>query len=894
MKTTFFGTATLAACLLIGTVNAQKLPQGINNFPQGAQLTIEGETESLPINPVESASGMATINSLQSGLWNAPGTWDCGCIPGLLDDVIINADHMVTLNMDASITSMTILASGGLTLETGSLYEIALSANWDNSGSFVPEQGAVVFGSDTDQNIIGATTFYQVRLEGSQEVHVIHDVVINNLLTIIGSTLYPNTRLILAGNGTETASLDKVQNGIIAGDIIVEKTLTPSNNGWLTVAVPSNNSTIEDWNDDFVTTGFAGADYPMYSFISIQRYDETNGDTPFVGIDSVSQAVVPGLGYYIYANSGSYTFETVGQPIVGSQVMPVTYTPSGNILEDGVNVLGNPYPCDINWDSEDGWTKQNINGAIYIWDASQSQFKVYNNGYGVNGGSALVKSCEAFWVQANAASPNLVINEEAKVVDFVPNVNTSNDFLRMSMVGSTTDEFVVAFNENALADYETTYDALKFYSDSDVPNISTQSNDLNNLSINALPLGEGGYDIPVVLHAPDGGDFTLFKHEFPTMEPMACIAIEDLETSIVYDLAEVDSILFTTEPVEEEIRFLIHVGGTISTTSHDVLCQGELTGEITASGTGSGPWDYTWFDDSMTEIATSSAETGPVTLYDLASGTYTVIVENNDFCNALTNTVSISEPDSLYWLDEVVTHIGCQEVNTGAIAVAAGGGTGTLSYDWSSGGTDSTLTMLTAGDYSVVVTDSNGCLLMENYTITAAETVLANFEADNQVIDLVDGSATVEFSNTSVNATTFEWNFGDESSLNTEENPTHSYTEAGIYIVMLNAWNDACTSNYQIVIQVHEVVTSVEETTFTEGIDLYYQDDNLIVNFDLLQPMNMEINGYNLLGQRMLDPLVGKYSNEQIELKLTHKVPVGIITIHNLDTGEAKSFKILH
>jgi hypothetical protein len=58
--------------------------------------------------------------------------------------------------------------------------------------------------------------------------------------------------------------------------------------------------------------------------------------------------------------------------------------------------------------------------------------------------------------------------------------------------------------------------------------------------------------------------------------------------------------------------------------------------------------------------------------------------------------------------------------------------------------------------------------------------------------------------------------------------------------------------------------------------------------------MNLEINGYNLLGQRMLNPLTGKYSNEQIELQLTHRVPVGIITIHNRDTGETKSFKIIH
>jgi PKD repeat protein len=894
MKTTLFTTLTLIAWLFVGSANAQNTPQGTGNFPQGAQLAIEGALASPPASPVESNSGMSTIGSLQSGLWNDPETWDCTCIPESLDDVIIADGHTITLNIDASITNMTIAATGALQLESESIHQLILSGDWDNSGSFVAELGTVVFNSTTNQNIIGASTFYQLRLEGSQEVHVIQDVVIKKLLTIVGSALFPNSQLTLAGNGTETASIDNIENGTINGDLIVEKTLNPTRNGWLTVSAPSNNSTIQDWNDDFVTTGFSGSDYPTYSFISMQYYDETNGETPFVGIDSTEQAAVPGLGYYIYANSGSYTFETLGQPIIGNHIMPVTYTPSGNMLEDGVNVMGNPYACDINWDSPDGWVKQNINGAIYVWDVSQNQFRAYNNGYGINGGSALIKNCEAFWVQANADNPSLAINENAKVVDFVPNVNTSDDFLRMSMVGSTTDEFVVAFNEDAVADYETTYDALKFYSDSDVPNISTQSNDLTNLSINALPLGEGNLNIPVMLHAPLGGDFILYRHEFPTMETMACIAIEDLETSIVYDLAEVDSIAFTTEPVEEEIRFMIHVGGTISATHADVLCHGDLSGEITATGTGTGPWNYTWFDETMTEIAASMDETGSMTLYNLGSGNYTVTVENNDFCSSLSKLVAISEPGSLYWVGEEMTHVECNEVSTGEITVTASGGVGALSYDWSTGGNDSTITLLTAGDYSVVVTDENGCLLAAEYTITSAPNVVALFEADNQVVELDNGEATVEFSNISINATDFEWAFGDGSAHSFDENPTHTYTEAGVYIVMMNAWNDDCSASYQIVVQVQEIVTSIEVTTFTEGIDFHFQEDHLLISFDLPTAMNLEINGYNLLGQRMLDPMIGKYSTEQIELQLTQRVSVGIITVYNRDTGEAKSFKIIH
>jgi len=296
----------------------------------------------------------------------------------------------------------------------------------------------------------------------------------------------------------------------------------------------------------------------------------------------------------------------------------------------------------------------------------------------------------------------------------------------------------------------------------------------------------------------------------------------------------------------------------------------------------------------MTEIAASMDETGPMTLYNLGSGNYTVTVENNDFCSALSKTITISEPDSLYWVNEEISHVGCDEINTGEITVTASGGVGALSYDWSTGGIDSTITMLTAGDYSVVVTDENGCLLTADYTVTSVPNVVALFEADNQVIDLDNGEATVEFSNISINATDFEWAFGDGSDHSFDENPTHTYTEAGVYIVMMNAWNDECSASYQIVIQVQEVATSIEVSTFTEGIELYFQEDHLLINFNLPTSMNLEINGYNLLGQRMLDPMIGKYSTEQIELHLTHRVPVGIITIYNRDTGEAKSFKIIH
>ncbi|MDR1757811.1 MAG: PKD domain-containing protein [Bacteroidales bacterium] len=48
----------------------------------------------------------------------------------------------------------------------------------------------------------------------------------------------------------------------------------------------------------------------------------------------------------------------------------------------------------------------------------------------------------------------------------------------------------------------------------------------------------------------------------------------------------------------------------------------------------------------------------------------------------------------------------------------------------------------------------------------------------------------VSFENTSENATSFTWNFGDGSA-SSEKSPTHTYTSGGSYTVTLSAWNES-------------------------------------------------------------------------------------------------------
>ena len=80
------------------------------------------------------------------------------------------------------------------------------------------------------------------------------------------------------------------------------------------------------------------------------------------------------------------------------------------------------------------------------------------------------------------------------------------------------------------------------------------------------------------------------------------------------------------------------------------------------------------------------------------------------------------------------TNIGCRGEATGSATVNATGGTGAYTYSWSpSGGTAATATGLTAGTYTVTVTDANLCQTTQTFTITQPAAILSATTASTGV-----------------------------------------------------------------------------------------------------------------------------------------------------------------
>lgn len=140
----------------------------------------------------------------------------------------------------------------------------------------------------------------------------------------------------------------------------------------------------------------------------------------------------------------------------------------------------------------------------------------------------------------------------------------------------------------------------------------------------------------------------------------------------------------------------------------NVACFGGSTGSATVTGSGGvGPYSYTWTPGNLSGSSQSN----------LAAGTYTVNVLDANLCPGST-TVTISQPSTALGVSMSNTPTNCG-ASTGTATANTSGGTGPFTFAWApSGGNGSSANNLSAGNYSVTITDANSCQVIGNTTIT--------------------------------------------------------------------------------------------------------------------------------------------------------------------------------
>jgi gliding motility-associated-like protein len=181
----------------------------------------------------------------------------------------------------------------------------------------------------------------------------------------------------------------------------------------------------------------------------------------------------------------------------------------------------------------------------------------------------------------------------------------------------------------------------------------------------------------------------------------------------------------------------------VSTVSQiDVLCNGGNTGAATVSVSGGTPaYTYNWSPGDPPGDGTPSA-TG------LTAGAWTCQVIDANGCIS-SQSFTINEPDALIVNTTSQINVNCFGGNDGAAGVIAFGGTGALSYDWQPGNPigDGTPTAsgLTAGTWTCVVSDANGCTASQSFNILEPPDLIISpvSQVNISCFGGNDGSATV-------------------------------------------------------------------------------------------------------------------------------------------------------
>jgi hypothetical protein len=197
------------------------------------------------------------------------------------------------------------------------------------------------------------------------------------------------------------------------------------------------------------------------------------------------------------------------------------------------------------------------------------------------------------------------------------------------------------------------------------------------------------------------------------------------------------------------------VSGTTVVTN--VSCNTGTNGAINLTPTGgAGGYTFSWGGGVTTEDRTG-----------LAAGTYSVTITDINGCTGTVSGITVTQPTAISLTAASQTNVSCNGGSNGAASVnTATGGTPGYTYNWTPGtptgdGTTS-ITGLTAGTWTCTVTDANGCVASQNFTVTqpTAISMTASSQTNVSCFGGSNGAASVNAASGGAGGFTYNWTPG--------------------------------------------------------------------------------------------------------------------------------------
>ncbi|GIV42269.1 MAG: hypothetical protein KatS3mg034_1579 [Vicingaceae bacterium] len=475
--------------------------------------------------------------------------------------------------------------------------------------------------------------------------------------------------------------------------------------------------------------------------VSISKTDETC----FNSCNGTATATVTGNGPFAYLwTPGGYTSSSVTNLCAGSYILQVTDI-NGCITYDTVTINTNQLQVSINnYQSPscagncDGWATASASGGVpsysYSWNPGGQTSQTANN---LCGGTYTVQVTDQNGCSGNA-SVNLVSPQPLSVTLSVNNslncYNSCNGSILANVTGGTPPYTYTwsngqtgnPVNNLCAGNYSVTVTDANGCTASANISLTAPNPILSNATLNNPLCGQCNGSITL---NPSGGTppYTYSWSNGSNAQNLINLC------SGIYTVTITDS-----KGCNANFTFPLgnSNGPQITISKNDVLCYGDCNGSLTANViSGNGPFTYQWNPGAINSN----------TANNLCPGIYTITVTDANGCKTIQSD-TIKAPDQLI-LQVSSTTVSCGGNCDGTATATVSGGTPGYTYQWNDpqNQTTPTATNLCAGNYSVTVTDNNGCQVSGNVNITSP----GNLSIDSVQIQptscssICDGSATV-------------------------------------------------------------------------------------------------------------------------------------------------------
>ena len=369
---------------------------------------------------------------------------------------------------------------------------------------------------------------------------------------------------ILQSDATGTASLLHKLDNIPA---TVQRYISGDAEDWHFLSTPVSNQGI---SGDWLPSGTYGngTGYDLYVWNEptncwIYLRDSTSTvDWPIVHPTS---NFVAGKGYLYSVEAANPTKSFVGNLNNGDQSIALSY--SGTVPDlKGFNFIGNPYPSSIDWQAENGWTRDMLvtSGGGYdmwIWNPEANNYGVFNSngsaGSGTNDVTQYIAPMQGFFVETSVVG-NLEMENSIRVHE------GANDWLKhtgqdwsvvkakiKSQTDGSYDEVLLQFaspvNEPG---------APKLFSnDKSAPSLYLPLND-KVFSVMYLTNTEDNESLPLMFEPGKNGEFS-FSIDFEYYD-FDIVILEDKKTNTFHNLKENPQYSFSGSTDDLPNRFVLH------------------------------------------------------------------------------------------------------------------------------------------------------------------------------------------------------------------------------------------------------------------------------------------------------------------------------------------------